>query len=90
MAMKPNRIPRAVLREAVKKAGAFDDYKVLKALEDILGLELSLDKNHDGFHYSPHKLCAELTATDFVECWSGDVNNPTVTRHLVGNCRVEV
>ena len=43
-----------------------------------------------GFHYSPHKRCNELTAADFVECWSGSVNNPTVRRHKVGNCKVKV
>lgn len=104
-AMKPKRIPRAVLAEAVKKAGTLSSQDVriyLRLLETPICISrlssYSIRDRHfktkclfsKGFHYSPHKHCAELSHNDFVECWSGDVNNPTIRRHKVGNCRVEV
>ena len=98
-------IPRAVLAEAVKKAETLrsDWVRIYLHLRKapVCVSRLSSYPIYDvhfttkclfdkGFHYSPHKHCAQLTPTDFIECWSGDVNKPTVTRHLVGNCRVEV
>ena len=100
---KPKRIPRAVLAEAVKKAGTFHGahvrptVRVLGHPTSIFTLSSSrfnsmgLDENpHAVLHYSFHTVCMNLTPNDFVECWSGDVNNPTVRRHKVGNCRVKV
>ncbi|KKM17428.1 hypothetical protein LCGC14_1675830 [marine sediment metagenome] len=100
------RIPRAVLREAVKKTGNFYAGSVISRInglgadtDNLSGLTHGLKQSvrvkarrilGRGFHYSPDKPCDKLTLKDFVECWSGDVNNPTVTRHKVGNCRVEV
>ncbi len=106
--MKPKRIPRKVLAEAVKKAGTFhEDYIILELCPKIAPTIMKLSNYADGpleeripsvrdfrfesgFHYSPHKTCKELTLENFVECWSGDVDNPTVTRHKVGNCKVKV
>ncbi len=102
---RPKRIPRSVLAEAVKKAETFDSDLVLAELDYLTHNEhlsdfalYELRKRvptvrftwEHGFHYSPYKSCSILTTKDFVECWSGDVNNPTVTRHKVGNCKVKV
>ena len=103
--MSDKRIPRAVLAEAVKKINGFCSDAILEELDwltnneylsDYAVYELRLmipSVRHileNGFHYSPYKACDELTTNDFVECWSGDVNNPTVRRHKVGNCKVKV
>ena len=115
---RTKRIPRSVLREAVKKAGTFmatiivpalledgvrfphpkdgyypNDYVWISSINSgLLGhLEsVTVSLGASGFHYSPYRDCRYLTKNDSVECWSGDVDNPTVRRHKVGNCKVEV
>ncbi|KKN01562.1 hypothetical protein LCGC14_1126350 [marine sediment metagenome] len=103
--MKSKHIPRKVLAEAVKKAGTFVSDLVLEELDYLTTNEHLSDYAlselrekvptvrfiwEHGFHYSPYIACEHLTADDFIECWSGDVNNPTVRRHKVGNCKVKI